>query len=67
VEYKLTISDIYSSENTGSRKISPGAGSIIVLTTFEADLSNVFVYPNPVKAGEGHTRVTFAGLPQKGK
>jgi subtilisin family serine protease len=67
VEYKLTISDIYSSENTGSRKISPGAGSIIVLTTFEADLSNVFVYPNPVKAGEGHTKVTFAGLPQKAR
>ena len=67
IEYKLSIKDIFSSESTGKIKINSGAGSIIVLTSFADDLSDVFVYPNPVKAGAGERKITFAGLPQRAK
>jgi subtilisin family serine protease len=65
IEYKLSINNIFSSETSGGIKINQGAGSILVLTSFAKDLSNVFVYPNPAKGGEGNNRVTFAGLPRK--
>jgi subtilisin family serine protease len=66
VEYKLIIKDIFSSEASGKVKINSGAGSIIVLTSFEDDLSGIFVYPNPYKPGGGE-QVTFAGLPKKAR
>jgi hypothetical protein len=67
IEYKLIINDLISSESSGSIRINQGAGSIIILTAFAADLSKVYVYPNPAKGGEGHSKITFAGLPQKAK
>jgi subtilisin family serine protease len=62
-EYVLRIKDVQSSASTGSLKINEGAGSYIVLSSFENDLSGVYVYPNPVKPSNGET-LTFAKLPQ---
>jgi hypothetical protein len=59
-EYILRIKDVYSSN---SLKINEGAGSYIVLSSFENDLSSVYVYPNPVKPSNGEM-LTFAKLPQ---
>jgi hypothetical protein len=62
-EYVLRIKDVYSSSSTGNLKINTGAGSYIVLSSYENDLSQVYVYPNPVKPSLGEM-LTFAKLPQ---
>lgn len=66
-EYVLRIENVLSDAAMGNILIKSGAGSYIVLTGFVADLSEVYVYPNPVRAGERHTKVTFANLPQKAR
>jgi hypothetical protein len=62
-EYVLRVKDIFSSASSGSLKINEGAGSYIVLTAFANDLSDVYVYPNPVKPTSGEA-LTFANLPR---
>ncbi len=62
-EYVLQLKDVYSSVSTGSLKINEGAGSYIVLSSFANDLSEVYVYPNPVNPSNGEM-LTFAKLPQ---
>ena len=62
-EYVLQLNNIRSSSATGNIEISSGAGAYIVLTGFAKDLSDVYVYPNPVKIGNGTTKITFANLP----
>lgn len=66
-EYVLRIENLKSSSSTGSIPIKSGAGSYIVLTGVSSDLSDVYVYPNPAKIGEGSTRVTFANLTNRVK
>ncbi|MFN3694502.1 MAG: T9SS type A sorting domain-containing protein, partial [Ignavibacterium sp.] len=66
-EYVLRIENLKSSSSTGSIPIKSGAGSYIVLTGVANDLSDVYVYPNPVKIGEGTTQVTFANLTNRVK
>ncbi|NNJ53082.1 MAG: S8 family serine peptidase [Ignavibacteriaceae bacterium] len=65
-EYVLRLSNINSSEETGSIPINEGAGSYIVLTSFTNDLSEVYVYPNPVDASI-YESITFANLPRYAK
>jgi len=65
--YKLKISNLISSTETGSTEINSGAGSYIVISTFAKDLSGVYVYPNPVRISQGQTKITFANLPQYAK
>lgn len=62
-EYVLRVKDVYSSLSTGSLKINEGAGSYIVLTSYANDLSDVYVYPNPVQPENGES-LTFANLPR---
>jgi hypothetical protein len=64
-EYTLKISNITSSVSTGGIKISDGAGGFIVLTSFSENLDDIYVYPNPVRIGEGHNSLTFANLTKK--
>ncbi len=61
MEYSLKIENIYSSVETGNIKISSGAGSIIVLSSFENDLSQIYTYPNPVSVSKSG-KITFAKL-----
>jgi subtilisin family serine protease len=62
-EYVLRLKNIYSSTETDSIPINEGAGSYVVLTGFANDLSDVYVYPNPVKPTSGEA-LTFANLPR---
>ena len=62
-EYVLQLKDVYSSISTGNLKINEGAGSYIVISTYANDLSEVYVYPNPVNPSNGEI-LTFAKLPQ---
>jgi hypothetical protein len=62
-EYVLRVKDVLSDASTGSLKINEGAGSYIVLSSFANDLSDVYVYPNPVKPTSGEA-LTFANLPR---
>lgn len=66
-EYVLRIENVLSDASMGNILIKSGAGSYIVLTGFAADLSDVYVYPNPVRGGESHTKITFANLPRRAK
>ncbi|WP_337871857.1 S8 family serine peptidase [Ignavibacterium sp.] len=66
-EYVLRLNNIKSSSSSGYIPIKSGAGSYIVLTGNAADLSDVYVYPNPVKFGEGNSRLTFANLTRRVK
>lgn len=66
-EYVLRINNVYSDLSAGNLKINDGAGSYIVLTSYATDLSDVYVYPNPVKSGEGEKKIVFANLPQRAK
>ena len=65
VEYTLKISNLSSSSATGNIKINQGAGSYLVLASVAQNLSNVYVYPSPVKLNAG--KMTFANLPQRVK
>lgn len=62
-EYVLRLKDVYSSVASGNLKINEGAGSYIVLSSYANDLSEVYVYPNPVNPSTGEI-LTFAKLPQ---
>ncbi len=62
-EYVLQLKDVYSSVSTGNLKINEGAGSYIVLSSYANDLTEVYVYPNPVNPSNGEI-LTFAKLPQ---
>jgi len=59
-EYILRVKDVFS---TDSLKINEGAGSYIVLSSFANNLSDVYVYPNPVKPTTAEA-LTFANLPR---
>jgi len=63
-EYRLSLSNIFSSESSGHIKIANGAGSTIVLLSSSENLNDVYVYPNPVRL-EKTKRLTFANLTQR--
>ena len=65
-EYILRVKNVFSSAATGSLKINDGAGSYIVLSSYANDLSQVYVYPNPVNPTSGEL-LTFANLPRYAK
>lgn len=61
-DFKIELKNIYSEiENI---KISEGAGSVIVISSFEKTLDDVFVYPNP---SNGASKITFANLTKRVK
>jgi len=60
-EYKLTLKNVYSSINTGFRKINEDDGNSIIIKNFANDISDVYIYPNPVLVEHGI--MTFANLP----
>ena len=62
-EYVLQINNVHSSASSGSIEINSGAGSYIVLSGYAKNLSDVYVYPNPVKIDNGTSKITFANLP----
>ena len=62
-EYVMRVKNIVSSVPTGSIPINEGAGSYIVLSGFAKDLSDVYVYPNPVQPANGES-LTFANIPR---
>ncbi|MGB5529364.1 MAG: S8 family serine peptidase, partial [Ignavibacteriaceae bacterium] len=62
-EYVMRVKNLISSVPTGSIPINEGAGSYIVLSDFAKDLSDVYVYPNPVQPSSGES-LTFANIPR---
>ncbi len=64
LEYNLHIENVKSVYQV---PISEGAGSYIVLTDFAKDLSDVYVYPSPVKISSSNSKMTFANLPKHAK
>ena len=62
--YKLQLKNIISSATSGSVPINDGAGSFIVLSGFSESISDVYVYPNPIKYVDSYTQITFANLTQ---
>ncbi|MBK7377640.1 MAG: S8 family serine peptidase [Ignavibacteriales bacterium] len=64
IQYTLQLKNISSTEASGKIAIGEGAGSYIVLTKFAENLSDVYVYPNPVRDNGSDLKITFANLPQ---
>ncbi len=63
IEYLLKVNDVFSSAQTGNIKINEGAGSTIVISNFAENLSEMFVYPNPVNVNQLlEEKLTFANL-----
>ena len=62
-EYVMRVKNLRSSVSTGNILINEGAGSYIVLTGYAKDLSDVYVYPNPVESSNGKS-LTFANIPR---
>jgi len=65
-EYVMRVKNLLSSVSTGSISINEGAGSYIVLSGFAKDLSDVYVYPSPVRPSNGES-LTFANIPRFAK
>ena len=65
IEYKLKISNIFSSQESGHIPINKDAGSYVVLSSNTKNLSKVYVYPSPVKIKNGNGKITFANLPEQ--
>lgn len=63
-EYRLKISNVFSSLSTGKVNITDGAGSVILLTSYAKDLSDVYFYPSPAKITNENSTLTFANLPR---
>jgi hypothetical protein len=61
-EYRLKVNNIRSA---GGIKINEGAGSYVVLTGYSESLSDVYVYPSPVKIKSGEEKMMFANLPKR--
>jgi subtilisin family serine protease len=66
-EYRLQINNLVSSAGTGNAPIVDEAGSYAILTAVAANLSDVYVYPNPARPGSGQGKITFANLPRRAK
>ncbi|MBN2571537.1 MAG: S8 family serine peptidase [Ignavibacteriales bacterium] len=61
-EYKLTIRNIAAADTSEDIFIREGAGSVITISTNADNLSDIYVYPNPVKFLSENPTVTFANL-----
>lgn len=64
-EYTLHVVNLLSSITTGNLRLAAGSGSYIVLTGFVEDLSDVYVYPQPVSINNGIGKIMFANIPNK--
>jgi len=64
IEYRLQVKDVISSSLTGNININEGAGSVIVISRFAENLSDVYFYPSPAKIDNGNGILTFANLPK---
>jgi subtilisin family serine protease len=66
-EYVLRIKNLLSDLSTGNIHISEGAGSYLVLSSYAKNLSDVYVYPNPIRNFGTDSKITFANLPKQAK
>ncbi len=66
-EVVIQLSDIYSSSQSGSIKISEGSGSYIVLSGYGDNLDDFMIYPNPFKESFSVNKITFANITKKAK
>jgi hypothetical protein len=67
IQYRLKITNVLSSTESGNLPIAPETGSYIVLTGVTQNLADIYVYPSPVRINKGSGKLTFANLPQKVK
>jgi hypothetical protein len=67
IQYRLKITNVLSSTESGNLPIAPETGSYIVLTGVTQNLADIYVYPSPVRINKGSGKLTFDNLPQKVK
>lgn len=66
LEYRLQVKNLFSDAASGNLPVLSESGSIVILSSFESDLSNVYVYPSPASL-QRTSVITFANLPQRAK
>ncbi len=57
--YRLTVTDVKSAKGVAIRH---GRGNVIDLIFSKSNLTEVFTYPNPYRAGMGEEKIVFANL-----
>ena len=65
ITYTIKLENMRSSFESGNIKIADGAGSYLVISTNSANLSEMYVFPNPFNLNESDGTIYFANIPQK--
>lgn len=66
LEYRLQVKNLVSDAASGNLAILIESGSIVILSSYADDLSNVYVYPSPASLQKTSV-ITFANLPQRAR
>ncbi len=65
ITYTIKLKDMKSSPASGNLNILEGAGSYLVISTNAANLSDMYVFPNPFNINESDGTIYFANIPKK--
>mgnify|MGYP000029445036 CR=1 FL=1 len=67
IEYVLKMQNIFSDSLSGFKTLKEGAGSYIVFNKNLSNLSELYVYPNPVRVNSDNSNIVFANLTKRTK
>ncbi len=65
IEYVLKIQNIKSDAQSGFKPLKDGAGSYIVFNKNQFNLSDIYIYPNPVKISSNNSFLMFANITKR--
>lgn len=67
IEYVLRLKNLRSDAQSGSKLLKDGAGSYIVFNKNQLNLSDIYIYPNPVKINSINPFLMFANVTKRTK
>lgn len=67
IEYVLKVQNLLSDSSSGYKPLKEGAGSYLVFNKNASNLSEIYVYPNPVKINSINPYVYFANVTNRTK
>lgn len=65
IEYVLKIQNLRSDAQSGFKPLKDGAGSYIVFNKNQFNLSDIYIYPNPVKISSNNSFLMFANITKR--
>jgi hypothetical protein len=67
IEYVLKIQNLLSDSANGYKQLKDGAGSYLVFNKNASNLSEIYVYPNPIRLNSNNSYITFANVTKRTK